>query len=604
VKHVAIAMTLIFTLWVQVAFGKATDAPSRAINLSIDLTHLSGDVSFDDVEIKLNETLIENYNRNSDGTITIPVSERKNKLKVLVRGQGADGLEFEVKPEAIGSLDVKLSPHVIGLTTYIDEYKLEWANMVHYDYVPTSLPMDLKFVDSKGVLIPVTQVMDASLSTRYDERNAVNITRLFAVNDAGVIKITDKQRFLQTMTDLNRLERSVTLVLRARDVHSGLDYRAGTKINLAPVPVSGRVIFGETIPDTIPLEGVEIRVSGVKRKTDKDGRFSVAGVPAGETIITSKIYHRKPVERSKTGRTSKVVYEARGTFELSGKSEIELTLELRARGSKRGKVELLSHEPVSPLPPKPKTSLQTSDITIPPIARFKLMNLISNPEDSSTWDAREKRQKDCIDAYNRGWIIRRYCTDKKIWSKPVSVRTGPEDGDELIGDIQSYDGGVWFMSKGDRLTSRIIPQYHLSDWGYGGFGYAVTVLDFKNGKFALHLPGRQEPGWVDLAELLAQKSGDPRDFDSNAEWEKTYFTGFKPLDTCGTRLGDKEVFVESLDVGSFTYREPTPHDLWSPYNDDGERPPLGEHESITAPWQDAYTSGRVLRLIPNEGKEC
>ena len=144
----------------------------------------------------------------------------------------------------------------------------------------------------------------------------------------------------------------------------------------------------------------------------------------------------------------------------------------------------------------------------------------------------------------------------------------------------------------------------MSDWGYGGFGYAVTVLDFKNGKVAIHLPDRQEAGWIDLADLLEKNAAEASDFDAAAEWEKTYFTGFNPLDTCGTRLGDQEVVVESLDVDSFTYREPTPHDLWSPYNDSGERPPLGEHESITAPWQDAYTADRVLRLIPNEGKEC
>ena len=122
------------------------------------------------------------------------------------------------------------------------------------------------------------------------------------------------------MTNIEQSERSVELVLRARDVNSGLDYQARTKINPAPVSVSGRVILGETIPDTVSLEGIEVRVSGVTRKTDKDGLFSVTGVPAGETIIKSNIYHRKPVKGSKTGRTSKVIYEARGTFELSSKS--------------------------------------------------------------------------------------------------------------------------------------------------------------------------------------------------------------------------------------------------------------------------------------------
>lgn len=605
-RHIAIVMILMLTLWVQVAFGQPADAPPRAVQLSVDLTSLSGDVSFDDVEIWLNETIVANGELNADGTITIPVKEGKNKLKVLVRGEGADGLEFELKPEATGYFVVKLSPHPLGLTKHIDDYKLVWANLVDADFVPSALPMDLKFVDNAGVLMPVTQIMEARLSTRHFVKGSVNVTSLFSVSEAGIITLQDKQRFLQDMTDLDLPKGAVELKLRARNSNSGLDYEAGTRINLAPVSISGRVILGETVPDTISLEGIEVRMSGAKRKTDRNGRFSVAGVPAGETIIRTNIYVRKPVEGSKTGRTSKVVYEAKGTFELSGKSEVEITLELRKRGGKRGKVELLSHEATPPFTPQPKTSLQTSDIFIPPAARFKLINLISNPDNISDWERRQKAGVYCKEAYKRGWHVRQYCqySIDRTWPKPASVRSGPEDGDKYLGDLRSYDGGVWFTSKGDWLTSRIIPQYHLSDWGYGGFGYAVTVLDFKNGKVAIHLPDRQEAGWIDLADLLEKNAAEASDFDAAAEWEKTYFTGFNPLDTCGTRLGDQEVVVESLDVDSFTYREPTPHDLWSPYNDSGERPPLGEHESITAPWQDAYTADRVLRLIPNEGKEC
>ena len=83
-RHIAIVMILMLTLWVQVAFGQPADAPPRAVQLSVDLTSLSGDVSFDDVEIWLNETIVANGELNADGTITIPVKEGKNKLKVLV----------------------------------------------------------------------------------------------------------------------------------------------------------------------------------------------------------------------------------------------------------------------------------------------------------------------------------------------------------------------------------------------------------------------------------------------------------------------------------------------------------------------------------------
>ena len=145
------------TLWVQAAFGQSADAPPRAVQLSVDLTNLSSDVSFDDVEIWLNETIVESGELNADGTITIPVQEGKNKLKVLVRSEGADGLEFELKPEATEFFVVKLSPHPLGLTKYIDDYKLIWANLVDADFVPSALPMDLKFVDKAGVLMPVTQ---------------------------------------------------------------------------------------------------------------------------------------------------------------------------------------------------------------------------------------------------------------------------------------------------------------------------------------------------------------------------------------------------------------------------------------------------------------
>ena len=127
------------------------------------------------------------------------------------------------------------------------------------------------------------------------------------------------------------------------------------------------------------------------------------------------------------------------------------------------------------------------------------------------------------------------------------------------------------------------------------------MLDFKNDKVAIHLPTPDEIGWVDLETLLGKTGED--DFDSQTAMKPNHI-GFTHLNSCGWSLAGEQIIVESTDENSFTYRKPTPHDLWSPYDGDTEQPPLGAHESITAPWEKAYSAGRKLILIPNPGKEC
>ena len=106
-----------------------------------------------------------------------------------------------------------------------------------------------------------------------------------------------------------------------------------------------------------------------------------------------------------------------------------------------------------------------------------------------------------------------------------------------------------------------------------------------------------------MASVLS-KAAQPDDFNADDELYKSHHIGFSHLSSCGWSYRGQLVFLENTDEASFTYREPTPHDLWNPYDSDSEQPPLGEHETITLDWHAAYSSDRKLLLRPNPGKEC
>ena len=605
-------IVFIFTLWGPLASAQDVDESMHIVEVTLNLASLPDDVSLDDVQILLDQTPIEAAKIVADGPIRIAVPTGKNRLKAFVPGQGADLVKIDVKPDATGTYEITLSPHLIGLTTYIDDYTLAWVNGVKPDYVPTSVAMDLKFVDDKGDLLPVTKIMDAYIQGNYPYTETVNVTDLFTAADDGSITLTDKPRFLQKVVDFKDTHKFIEgLVVRARDANSGIDYEAKAGIRLAPVAVSGRVVLGDSVDEDFPLEEIKVSFGGTNVKTDSEGRFSVGGVPAGEISFSGYHYIRKPYVDPKTmvtsaKRTTVKRYRARGTFDLSGPAEVEIILERRKSGVKAGVVKLLSHEPASALITPSRDVSETSDIIIPPIARFKLINLIANPVPFPDWETMSQVEAYCTDAYKRGWQIQPYCPNhiRKTWAAPVKIWAGPQADDRPLGELYNYAGGAWFVSQGDRQTSRIIPEYNLSDWGYGTYGYAVTALDFKNGRVAIHLPHGQEAGWIDLAELLGKNTAEDTDFEANAEWAKSYSIGFSPLETCGTDFGGQTVFVEGMSEDSFTYREPTPHDLWSDMEDDGERPALENYESITLPWERAYSADGKLILVPNEGKEC
>jgi len=378
--------------------------------------------------------------------------------------------------------------------------------------------------------------------------------------------------------------------LRARDAISGIDYEASTFFRLAPVSISGRVVLGSTVPETVSLDGIKIYIGKTQVETDIEGRFSVAGVPSGEVNIRANIYERRKLE---TGKKYTFKYRAQDSFDLSGKTDIELTLERRSKNSKGGKVKLLSHLPSPAFEKQVDRLSESPELTIKAHARFKLINLISNPIRFPDWDIKEKAELYCRKAYKRGWHIRNYCSDyiNSYREKPVDVWADPKTEDARLGQLHFANHHVWFVSEDTLQTAKIIPEYHLSDWGYGAFGYAVTVLDLEDGKAAIHLPNHNEAGWINIPETYKNP-------------ETSYHIGFSALASCGTDLADQHIILEHTDEVSFTYREPTPHGLWSAYDGDTEQPPLGEHDSITLDWRQAYSANRKLLLIPTPGKEC
>ena len=601
---IAIIFITVFNLLItQPAFGQDTEDTSLSVDLTVDLKALPRAVSQQDVKVFLNNKLIETSALNADGFVNIPVSVGKHTVKILVPGHGADKISFEAKSNATGKLVTTLTPHLIGLVEHIDDYKLSWVHGVGYDLVPTALPMELNFVDASGDIIPVQQLMDARLSRQYSSTDAIYVAHLFKITEPGVIALRDKDRFLSLVTGFDPEGPRPSLVVRARDAVTGLDYQAEAFVRLAPVKIDGQLLLGTSVPDNITPGGVKVNVGGQRTVTDSEGRFTVKGVPSGDISISASIYDRQTLE---SGRKRKYIYRARDSFDLSGPAKVELTLELK-KGKQSGEIKLIDHASVPEI--KPALSGLLSDnpgADIGSQARFKMINLVSLSSILPDWDRREKAEKYCGELFDRNWRIHGgYCPNliEKYLSEPIDVLSGPEDGAAPLGRIHIIKGKAWFVSEDDQLTSLITPEYHLSDWGYGGFGYAVTLLDYDNGQAAIHLPAGDKTGWIDMASVLG-KSAQRDDFNADDELYKSYNIGFTPLESCGWSYRGQGVFLENTDLTSFTYREPTPHDLWSPYDSDDEQPPLGEYETITLDWFKAYSDEGKLLLRPNPGKEC
>lgn len=599
---IAIIFILVTNLSVtQPAFGQDTEDTSLSVDLTVDLKALPRAVSHEDVKVFLNNEQIETGDTNTDGFVNIPVSVGKHTVKVWVPGRGADKISFEAKSNATGTLAVTLTPHLIGLTEHIDDYKLSWVHGVGYDLVPTAFPMTLNFVDSSGDIIPVQQLMDARLSRQYSSTDSISVAHLFEITEPGVIALRDKDRFLSLVAGFATEGPRPSLVVRARDTVMGLDYQAEAFVRLAPVKIDGQLLLGTTVPDNITPGDVTVSVSGVHTVTDSEGRFLVNGVPAGEVSISAYKYDLRTLD---SGRKLTYTYRAKNKFDLSGPARVEITLELK-KGS--GVIKLIDHTPVPKI--KPTISGLLSDnlgADIAPHVRFKMINLVSLSSILPDWDRREKAEKYCGELFERNWRIHGgYCPNliEKHLSEPMDVLSGPKDGAAPLGQLHIIKGKAWFVSEDNQFTSQITPEYHLSDWGYGGFGYAVTLLDYENGQAAIHLPAGDNVGWIDMASVLG-KPAQRGDFNADDELYKSHHIGFSHLSSCGWSYRGQLVFLENTDAASFTYREPTPHDLWSPYDSDDEQPSLGEYETITLDWSKAYSDARKLLLRPNPGKEC
>ena len=602
-KIAIIFITVFNPLMTQSVFGQGPENNALFVDLIVDLKALPEAVSYKDVKVFLDNERIETEGIDADGAVNIPVSVGKHTIKVWAPGYGADKISFEAKFNATGTLATTLTPHLIGLAKHIDDYKLSWVHGVGYDFVPTSVPMELNFVDTSGDIIPVQHLMDARLSRQYSPTDAISVTHLFKIIEPGVITLHDKDSFLSLVTSFGPEGIRPSLMIRARDGVRGLDYQAEAFVRLAPVKIDGQLLLGTTVPDNITPGGVKVSVRGVHTETDSEGRFSISGIPAGEVSISASIYDRQTLD---SGRKRKYIYRARDQFDLSGPAKVELTLELK-NGSQSGVISLIDHAPV-PLIKPAITGLLSDNLgmDIRQHVRFKMINLVSLSSILPDWDIREKAEKYCRELFERNWRIHGgYCPNQieKYLSEPIDVHSGPADGAAPLGQLHIIKGDVWFVSQDNQFTAQVTPEYHLSDWGYGGFGYAVTMLDYENGRAAIHLPAGEKVGWVDMASVLG-KAAQRGDFNADDELYKSHHIGFSHLSSCGWSYRGQLVFLENTDVASFTYREPTPHDLWNPYDSDSEQPPLGERETITLDWSEAYSTERKLLLKPNPGKEC
>jgi len=588
------------------AFGQDIEAPSISVDLSVDLKAFPELVSPEDIQVFLNDERLKTGKINADTLVNIPVSIGRQSLKVWVPGHGADQFSFETKPTTTGTLAVTLTPDIIGLANHSEDYKLSWVHGLGYNLVPTALPMELNFVDKSGDLIPVTHIMDAYLSLGYTLKDARSAADLFTITKPGIIALQDKTRFMQLVKSFNP-ERPPSVTIRARDAVTGLDYQAAAVVKLAPVKIDGQIMLGATVPDNITRAGAKVSIGGQRIETDSEGRFSIGGVPAGEVSISATIYDRQTPE---SGKKYTYKYRARDKFDLSGPAKVELTLERIQRGAQKGEVKLTSHSPAPEIKPlKSGLLTDTGSIDIKPHVRFKMINLTAISSVLLDNEKRQEAEKYCKELFERNWKVGQgYCSNVivKHLSKPIDVYSNPSSATgaaEVLGQLQIRKEDVWFESKGDKFTAQIIPEYRLIDWGYAAFGYAVTLRDYENGHAAIALPDGDTLGWIDLATVLGD-AAEKEDFNADDVLKESQTIGFSHLSSCGWSLGEKLVFLEGTDETSFSYREPTPHDLWSPYLNDDQQPPLGEHETITLDWTHAYSSDGKLRLKPNPGKEC
>jgi len=181
----------------QLASEDIVNETALSVDLTLNLQALPQTVSFEDVQVFLNDTPVETKDITPDGRLNIPITPGQYTLKAWVPGKGADKIAFEAKPTATGKLTTSLTPYLVGLSRHIENYDVNWTHSLGQNYVPTTHPLDLNFMDELNVVIPITQVMDAYLSAQYSLQGAQNITELLSVSEPGRLTIQNKDRFAQ-----------------------------------------------------------------------------------------------------------------------------------------------------------------------------------------------------------------------------------------------------------------------------------------------------------------------------------------------------------------------------------------------------------------------
>jgi len=325
----------------QLASEDIVNETALSVDLTLNLQALPQTVSFEDVQVFLNDTPVETKDITPDGRLNIPITPGQYTLKAWVPGR------------------------------HIENYDLNWTHSLGQNYVPTTHPLDLNFMDESNVVIPITQVMDAYLSAQYSLQGAQNITELLSVSEPGKLTIQNKDRFAQIVESFPSKGPPVQLHLRARDSFSGLDYQAQAIVKLAPVSLDGKISFGETVPDTLSLEDIQVSAANLRVQADDQGRFSISGVPSGELNFRAYLRELRTLE---SGKKRTFTYEAQDSLNLSGPAKLDVTLERRRSGT-TGDVKLISHDPITDIAAPPKAENTTLDLK--PHIRFKMINLIA-----------------------------------------------------------------------------------------------------------------------------------------------------------------------------------------------------------------------------------
>ena len=515
-------------------------------------------------------------------------------IKALIPGWGADKSNVRVTEETTGIFQITLRPHLTGLDLYPDKVRLEWVGLDNQRFLSATQIDALRFVDPSGSQISISKLADARLYCRNWIGETLAIDDHFKIEPDGIISVIAPNLLEQRLRDCDRGDVNNKLTILAQDVERGLVYEGTTeRFRFGQVTVKGRIIRGKTTRNHVSLENRKVSVGGRTAKTNAEGWFEIEDVPIGEITASA---HARAAASAQAPHLPLANFWARGKIELEGPAEIEMTLEIWDASRTNGPVEIISQSPIQRSPLGGETLVDRPEMTIPPNARFKLVNLIAIRDlelNSSVWDS---ARASCADAFKNGWRLQN-CTEALVGRRVVekAVWSGPEVNAERLGEL-IIDPDVWFVPEGSKTPSLVAPDYYQGDWGYGSFGYAVTVLAIEQNRVAIQLPQTDRIGWIDIEDLE-----DPDNYQSIDP--ESFFLGFSPIQDCLWAYGDELVVVEGIDENQFSFRYPTAHDLWSVY-DETEQPPQSQTASYSVEWRKAYSIEPRLLLVPIAGKEC